>query len=70
MADKDSKREGRILEYISYVISQMHSRDDLIVLHAVQAVRQILCRTQSPPIDLLIEHGVVPLCVRFLDSQM
>lgn len=70
MADQDSKKEDRILEHISYVIGQMRSRDDLIVLHAVQAVRQILCGTQSPPIDLLIENGVVPLCVRFLDSNM
>lgn len=65
--DEESLQEDRIFEAI---IAQMHSSDETTVLRAVTAVRKILCRCENPPINPLIRHGIVPICVRLLDSQM
>lgn len=66
MMEQDLERDGQMLQNI---IRQMHSNDYTTVLQAIQAVRQVLCRSKSPPIDVLIDHGVVPLSVQFLESQ-
>lgn len=50
------------------VIDQMQCNDDKKVLRATQAARKILSQERNPPIETLIGHGIVPLCVRFLES--
>lgn len=57
--------------YISHVdiIEQMQCGDELKVFRATQAARKILSQEKNPPIETLIGHGIVPLCVRFLSSN-
>lgn len=66
MMEEESERNEQMLQNL---IRQMYSNDYMTVLQAIQTVRQVLCRSENPPIDLLIEQGVVPLSVRFLESQ-
>lgn len=52
------------------IIHHMQSDDGKKVLRATQAARKILSQEKNPPIATLIGHGVVPLCVRFLESNL
>lgn len=50
------------------IIADMRSDDPKLVHSATQAARKMLSQERNPPIDGLIEHGIVPICVDFLDS--
>lgn len=50
------------------IIVQMQSDDPTLVHRATQAARKMLSQERNPPIDSLIGHGIVPICVRFLES--
>lgn len=43
-----------------------HPRSDMVTLEAVSRVRKVLSRPQQPPIDAVIETGVVPYLVHLL----
>lgn len=64
MADHESKQDTQMLDAI---IDQMHNSNDLTASRALKAIRKMFSR--YPPIDSLIQHGFVPLCVQLLDSQ-
>lgn len=49
------------------IIMQMQSDDPTAVYRATQAARKMLSQERNPPIDSLIEHGIVPICVELLD---
>lgn len=51
------------------IVDNMQCNDELTVLRATQAARKMLSQERNPPIEKLIGHGIVPLCVRFLDSN-
>lgn len=38
-----------------------------LIFDAVQSTRKMLSRERQPPIDLMIQHGIVPKLVKFLD---
>lgn len=48
------------------IIEGLNSHDEEMQLAAVACARKILSREQNPPIDLMIQSGVVPKCVEFL----
>lgn len=50
------------------IISHMQCSDPTLVHRATQAARKMLSQERNPPIDSLISHGIVPICVEFLDS--
>lgn len=56
-------------ESLEGIINDMQSNDEITVLHATQAARKMLSQERNPPIEKLIGHGIVPLCVRFLESN-
>ncbi|XP_014230579.1 importin subunit alpha-1 [Trichogramma pretiosum] len=51
---------------IDEIIAGMTSGDEVTKLQATQACRKMLSRERNPPINDLIEKGVVPLCIEFL----
>lgn len=48
------------------IIAGLNSHDEEMQLAAVACARKILSREQNPPIDSMIQCGVVPKCVEFL----
>lgn len=50
------------------IVDGMQGSDKQLHLQATQSARKMLSRERSPPIDIMIGHGVVPLCVRFLEQ--
>ena len=51
------------------IIVHMRSDDSTLVFRATQAARKMLSQERNPPIDSLISHGIVPICVEFLDTD-
>lgn len=50
------------------VLTYIHSGNPNKEFAAVQAVRKMLSREKNPPIDKMIELGLVPICVKFLEN--
>ncbi|XP_012257423.1 importin subunit alpha [Athalia rosae] len=51
---------------IEDIIIGMSSKDETIQLQSTQACRKMLSREKNPPIDNMIQKGIVPRCVEFL----
>nr|CAD7431143.1 unnamed protein product [Timema monikensis] len=51
---------------IQQIMEGMDSSDETKQLTATQAARKTLSRERNPPIDAMIESGIVPKCVDFL----
>ncbi|KAK2576370.1 hypothetical protein KPH14_005718 [Odynerus spinipes] len=54
---------------IEEIVAGMQSSDETIQLQATQACRKMLSREKNPPIDNMIQQGIVPRCIEFLDSN-
>lgn len=54
---------------IADIVAGIHSADPHVQLIAAQNARKILSREKSPPIDAMIETGVVPILVQFLTRE-
>ncbi|XP_078050431.1 karyopherin subunit alpha [Augochlora pura] len=54
---------------IDEIVAGMQSVDETIQLQATQACRKMLSREKNPPIDSMIERGIVPRCIQFLDCH-
>lgn len=50
-------------------VSAVQNGDRKKLLHAVQSARKILSREKNPPIDKMINAGLVPILVQLLDIQ-
>lgn len=53
---------------VDEIVMAMNSNDPERQFQGVQGARKMLSRERNPPIDLMIGHGVVPICVRFLQK--
>lgn len=54
---------------IDDIIRYMNCDDVVLQLQATQQCRKMLSREKHPPIDSMIEKGIVPRCVQFLDCH-
>lgn len=63
---KDANGQSPVAMKVEDMILAMKSSDPARQFMGVQAARKMLSREQNPPIDLMISHGIVPLCVSFL----
>lgn len=50
------------------IIRNIKSADPSMQFQAVQAVRKMLSRERNPPIDTVIEMGLVPTLINFLED--
>lgn len=51
------------------LLTAVHNGDKNKLLNEVQSVRKVLSRHKKPPIDKMIDAGVVPLLVQLLDFE-
>lgn len=65
----NSPEDDKLYASVDDIIETMQGSDPKSVFHATQAARKILSIDRNPPIDDLIDHGIVPICVNFLDSN-
>ncbi|XP_012526791.1 importin subunit alpha [Monomorium pharaonis] len=54
---------------IDEIVNHINSSDETLQLAAIQTCRKLLSREKDPPINDMIEGGIVPLCVKLLDSD-
>lgn len=63
-----SPNQQHLYSSLEEIITHMRCDDPTLVFRATQATRKMLSQERNPPIDALISHGIVPICVSFLDS--
>lgn len=54
---------------IDEIVNYMNSSDEVSQLMAIKTCRKLLSRDQNPPINDVIEGGIVPRCIQLLDSD-
>lgn len=52
---------------IEEIFEGMKSGNDERTFAATMAARKMLSRERNPPIDVMVQHGIVPICTAFLD---
>lgn len=52
---------------VEEIFEGMKSGEDVRTYAATQAARKMLSRERNPPIDVMVQHGIVPICTAFLD---
>ncbi|XP_015590305.1 importin subunit alpha [Cephus cinctus] len=62
----DSRSKTSVSMTIDEIISGMNSTVEPIQLQATQACRKMLSQEKNPPIDNMIQQGIVPRCIEFL----
>lgn len=50
------------------IITNIQSLNPTQQFNAVQSVRKMLSREKNPPIDTVIQMGLVPVLIKFLDD--
>lgn len=66
---KDSNGQSPSIMSTEEILIGMNSSNTDKNFEAVQASRKMLSRERQPPIDFMINHGIVPKLVRFLDCS-
>lgn len=54
---------------VDEIVAAMNSEDQERQFLGMQQARKMLSRERNPPIDLMIGHGIVPICIRFLQNS-
>ena len=67
--DEDEAERGLSLAGLEQIVANASSADPDIQLAAVQAARKLLSSDRNPPIDALIQSGVLPVFVKCLERQ-
>lgn len=67
--DDDSSFMTQLQQELPRMMEQIQSDNFDLQLAATVKFRQILSRERNPPIDLVIQSGVVPLLVNFMTDQ-
>ncbi|KAH8389199.1 hypothetical protein KR009_005090, partial [Drosophila setifemur] len=53
---------------VDETVAAMNSEDQERQFLGMQTARKMLSREHDPPIDLMIGHGIVPVCICFLQN--
>lgn len=54
---------------IDEIVNYMNLSDETLQLMAIKTCRKLLSRDRNPPINDVIESGIVPYCIKLLDSD-
>ncbi|XP_067008482.1 importin subunit alpha-1 [Anabrus simplex] len=63
---QENNSQAPIPMTIPEIVEGMASSDENVLLSATQAARKTLSRERNPPIDAMINAGIVPRCIEFL----
>ena len=53
---------------LALIVENAASEDQMVQLPAVQAARKLLSSDRNPPIDDLIQSGILPILVKCLEG--
>jgi importin subunit alpha-4/3 len=67
--DEDEAERGLSLAGLEQIVANASSPDPNVQLAAVQAARKLLSSDRNPPIDALIQSGVLPVFVKCLERH-
>lgn len=65
---QDANGQSPVQMNFTEILSGMNSGNAPTIFAAVQAARKMLSRERNPPIDSMIQLGIVPICVKFLED--
>lgn len=65
---KELNGQSPVLLSVDEIVAAMNSEDPERQFVGMQQARKMLSRERNPPIDVMISHGVVPICIRFLQN--
>lgn len=65
---KEANGQSPVQMTVDEIVAAMHSTDADRQFQGMQAARKMLSRERNPPIDLMIGHGIVPICIKFLQN--
>lgn len=65
----DQQFYGQLQQELPQMVQQINSNDMQEQLAATVKFRQILSREHNPPIDMVIQSGVVPILVNFMNEN-
>lgn len=65
---KEDQPQSPVTMSLDEIVEGMKSSDKRTAFVSTQSARKMLSRERNPPIDVMIGHGIVPLCVQFLDN--
>jgi len=66
--DEDALRENLSTASLETIVEKARSADNATQLAAVQAARKLLSSDRNPPIDALINSGILPVLVKCLED--
>lgn len=65
---KEYNGQSPVQMTIDEIVTAMNSTDCARQFAGMQSARKMLSRERNPPIDTMIGHGIVPICIRFLEK--
>ena len=69
VSDDDEGDKQLTADKLASIVANAASEDETIKLAAVQAARKLLSSDRNPPIDDLIQSGILPILVKCLESD-
>lgn len=68
ITDEDEGDKQLTADNLALIVANAASEDQAVQLAAVQAARKLLSSDRNPPIDDLIQSGILPILVRCLEG--
>ncbi|XP_037959974.1 importin subunit alpha [Teleopsis dalmanni] len=65
---KENTGQSPIQMTVEEIVRAMRSEDKEQQFIGMQSARKMLSRERHPPIDIMIGHGIVPICINFLQD--
>lgn len=68
VSDDDDVDKQLTAANLALIVENAASEDQMVQLAAVQAARKLLSSDRNPPIDDLIQSGILPILVKCLEG--
>ncbi|KAL6261315.1 hypothetical protein P5V15_008836 [Pogonomyrmex californicus] len=65
----ESALSSTVVPSVNEIVNHINSSDETLQLSAIQTCRKLLSRERNPPINDMLEGGIVPCCIKLLDSD-